>query len=344
MKEHEKDRTRNRTSDDVYTHNMHGTNRLVRLKDLTDFKIAKGDPDVRGWTVNTSDNIEVGKVDELIVDTAAMKVRYLVVDLYDDYAADKIDHYLLLPIGAARLHEKDNTVMVSGIRTTTILNYPVYRNNEITRDYEYSVRSYFDGGGRAPSSGAMGGMRSDTMSDQNHLRGNVSSSDTAGSPNVHGTSYRHDIESSHMQNPDRLDDTTRTDTDSLRGDRVIGDRREVTGEKDFGTPNFTTGADFHDRTRTSGLTPRTGSLENKEINEGPSGTADRGEWNETSNLNSSTSLSNEPKRGSNQGNLENRQQATDRDRAARSTDDDFYTHDHFDEEVFYRVRRKNTDD
>lgn len=384
MKEHEKDRMTNRThSDDAYRAST-GTPNLVKLKDTSDFKIVKEDPDVRGWAVLTADNLEIGKVDELIVDTNAMKVRYMVVDLYDDYAADKIDHNLLLPIGAARLHEKDNKVLVSGIKSTTVLNYPVYRNNEITRDYERSIRNYFDRGGimnatAGAAAGTVAGMPPVTHTgtasttdsdrtirevDRDHIHGHVSDS-----TNVHGTAARNDIESSHNQETPYPDETTRTHTDPREtGRSLTGDehRRSLTGEKEFGTSNFTTPSDFHDRTRTSGLSPRTDNLENKEIIQGPSGTEktewdaqrphkQEGEWNDTSNLNSSTSLSDEDKRGSNLGNIENRPQYhTDRERAASpehsnrkpgaAQGDEFYDHEHFDEEVFYRVRRRKRDE
>ncbi|AHM61207.1 hypothetical protein D770_14765 [Flammeovirgaceae bacterium 311] len=416
MKDYDNDRVNDRThSGDNYREGTGTNSNLIRLKDADDLKIVKSDSDVRGWPVLTSDNMEVGKVDELIVDTNAMKVRYLIVDLYDDYAADKIDHYMLLPIGAARLHEKDNTVLVSGIKTTTILNYPVYRDTDITRDYEHSIRNFFDRGGIMNSSsgaiagtpGAVAGTPPNTMdrpttertvirTDNDHIHGNVNESprsmdrtdssatgrtivrtdedhiyghatdSDAVKPtgnttthDVHGATARHDVETSHMDSVDR----TRTGT--ISGEGVDPRRENLTGEKEFGTSNFTTGADFRQRTQTSGLTPRTGSLENKEINEGPSGTTkdewdaqrphhQEGEWNDTSNLNSSTSLSNEPKRGSNQGNIENRPQYhTDRERLASPehvtrkqgdpSTDDFYDHEHFDEEVFY-VRRRRKDD
>lgn len=411
MKEHEKDRVTNRTHGDDPYRNSQGTSNLVRLKDTDDLKIVKEDPDVRGWPVLTADNLEVGKVDELIIDTTAMKVRYMVVDLYDDYAADKIDHYLLLPIGAARLHEKENKVLVSGIKSTTVLNYPVYRSAPVTRDYEHSIRNYFERGGILnTSTGPVPGSTSPTtgttivQTDEDHIHGHadrdsIRSTGTRGpipgstspmtgrtieevggnnihghvggtsSTDVHGTTGRHDIESSHMENPDRMSDTTRADTDSILGESRTGTehRRSLTGEKELGTPNFTTGGDFRQRSRTSGLTPRTSSLENKEIVQGPSGETEKtewdaqrphhqeGEWNDTSNLNSSTSLSNEPKRGSTLGNAENRPQYhTDRERAASPehvtrkpgdpSTDDFYDHDHFDEEVFYVRRRRREEE
>lgn len=369
MKDHEKEKIGNRTDRDNQTTNYTDTSNLVRLKDADDLKIVKDDPDVRGWPLLTADNMEVGKVDELIVDTRAMKVRYMVIDLYDDYAADKLDHYMLLPIGAARLHEKDNKVMVSGIKTTTVLNYPVYRNETITRDYERSLRAFFERGGTAAGATGTAGTSMDGRTIVETEKGQIygHATDRADREPVRPEENEIPGERGHLQNPDRMDDNARMETDTIRGDRASGERYRTpdVGQKPFGQPNWSTPADFNERSQTSGLTPRTTNLENKELKQGPSGTEktewdaqrphrQEGEWNETSNLNSSTSLSSDTKRGSNLGNAENRPQyKTDRERAAspehvtrrpgETSTDDFYNHDHFDEEVFFHARRKRRD-
>lgn len=51
------------------------------MRELPDFKAADGDPDVRGWTVHTPDGAEVGRVHEMMVDVAAMRVRDIEVVL-----------------------------------------------------------------------------------------------------------------------------------------------------------------------------------------------------------------------------------------------------------------------
>src|SRR5215204_4241940 len=58
--------------------------RVARLKDLKDYTVAKGDPDVRGWNVYANDGRRIGEVDELLVDVEALRVRYLDVDLDRD--------------------------------------------------------------------------------------------------------------------------------------------------------------------------------------------------------------------------------------------------------------------
>lgn len=55
--------------------------RIVPLSELHSYKIASGDPDVRGWPVVAGDGKTIGQVDGLLVDTVALKVRYLDVAL-----------------------------------------------------------------------------------------------------------------------------------------------------------------------------------------------------------------------------------------------------------------------
>jgi uncharacterized protein (TIGR02271 family) len=51
------------------------------LSEVSNYSIEPGDPDPRGYTVVAADGRQIGDVDDLIIDTQAMKVRYLVVDL-----------------------------------------------------------------------------------------------------------------------------------------------------------------------------------------------------------------------------------------------------------------------
>jgi PRC-barrel domain protein len=54
---------------------------VLPLRRLHDFRIAEGDPDVRGWEVLGADGRKIGVVDDLLVDTGVLKARYLEVIL-----------------------------------------------------------------------------------------------------------------------------------------------------------------------------------------------------------------------------------------------------------------------
>jgi uncharacterized protein (TIGR02271 family) len=118
--------------------------RVVPLDELDNFKVAEGDPDVRGWEVRSADGRKIGEVDNLLVDTGAMKVRYLDVDLDDEIAGDERDRHILVPIGYARLNEDDDIVRVDQLQSGDIAGIPTYSHQPLTREYEADLRRRFD--------------------------------------------------------------------------------------------------------------------------------------------------------------------------------------------------------
>ena len=83
--------------------------KLKRLSDA-DLSVADGEPDVRGWDVVSADGRDVGEVEDLIVDTDAMKVRYLEVDIDGQHQADDV----FVPIASADLDRDRKRVIVRG--------------------------------------------------------------------------------------------------------------------------------------------------------------------------------------------------------------------------------------
>ena len=123
--------------------------RVVPLGQLDDFKVADGEPDVRGWEVLASDGRKIGEVDELLVDTAAMKVRYLDVDVEAGMVAGGHDRHVLIPIGYARLDEARDCVMLDRVASGDLGRIPSYDQGPLTRDFETSVRHSFGASGGA---------------------------------------------------------------------------------------------------------------------------------------------------------------------------------------------------
>lgn len=112
---------------------------LRRLRDLTEFEVADGNPDVRGWPVRGADGRQFGQVFELIVDADALKVRYLDVELSDTLQINERDRHILLPIGVAALDEDADNVFVPSLTAQTVLEYPPYVEIQITREYEQAM-------------------------------------------------------------------------------------------------------------------------------------------------------------------------------------------------------------
>jgi hypothetical protein len=80
---------------------------LVPLKELGKFKVASGDPDIRGWAAYTSTGREIGRVNELLVDTDTNEVVMLDVDLRRD------DRHTLVPLRAAWVDHAAQRVVVA---------------------------------------------------------------------------------------------------------------------------------------------------------------------------------------------------------------------------------------
>ena len=80
--------------------------RLSRMRDVAGFRIASGDPDIRGWDVRTLSGSEVGKVDDLLVDPRRGEVVMVDIDL-----AGSSDH-VHIPIRGVQIERDRHCVIV----------------------------------------------------------------------------------------------------------------------------------------------------------------------------------------------------------------------------------------
>ncbi|PJJ48731.1 PRC-barrel domain-containing protein [Hymenobacter chitinivorans] len=112
---------------------------LRRLRDLTDFEVADGSPDVRGWAVRGGDGHKFGDVYELIVEEEALKVRYLDVELDASLNVNRHERHILIPVGVAALDEEGDNVFVPSLNKESVLDYPPYEEIQITREYEEAM-------------------------------------------------------------------------------------------------------------------------------------------------------------------------------------------------------------
>jgi uncharacterized protein (TIGR02271 family) len=150
-----KDYERERIDRDIEETRSFSDPRCAGLNDLGDYEVAEGYPDPRGWTVRTADGTDVGTVRDLIVDTGTMRTRYLAVRLDRDVAGDRGERDVLVPIGAARLDEDDDDVIVDGVAPDRFATLPAYDVRSLTRDQEHELRRHFTAGD-AMSAGAIG--------------------------------------------------------------------------------------------------------------------------------------------------------------------------------------------
>lgn len=139
--------------------------------DESDFSVASGDPDVRGWDLIASDGREIGEVHNLLVDTAAMKVRYLDVKVDRDLIGDDDtgrDRHILVPIGYARLERDDDRVFLDAVASSDVRDIPAYQHELLTRDYETTVRQRWDRGYQGATAAGAGAAAGQDQSFYEH--------------------------------------------------------------------------------------------------------------------------------------------------------------------------------
>ena len=122
-------------------HPLNTSESLRRLSDA-DYEVAPGEHDVRGWHVIAATDEKIGTVDDLIIDPAAEKVRYLEVDIDRKAVGLDRDRHVFIPIGNAQLDTKDKVVLLSGMTPAALLKLPDYTVANFASDYDDTYRGY----------------------------------------------------------------------------------------------------------------------------------------------------------------------------------------------------------
>ena len=127
--------------------NYNDRNRLQELGG-SDFQIAEGEPNIKGWTVKDPQGKTIGEVEELLFDPQTRKVRYIVLDIEGEYM-DLEPRNVLIPIGVAELQESDDDVILPNVTAEQLRALPVYEKDNLTRDTEMTIRNIFGSAGAA---------------------------------------------------------------------------------------------------------------------------------------------------------------------------------------------------
>ena len=114
---------------------------LSRLSDV-DYEVANDQPDVRGWDVVIEGDDVIGEVDDLIIDTAAGKVRYLDVDLDTETLNLEQDRRVLIPIANAQLDVDEKQVVLGGMTRAAVLKLPENDASSVSAGYDDTFRSH----------------------------------------------------------------------------------------------------------------------------------------------------------------------------------------------------------
>jgi sporulation protein YlmC with PRC-barrel domain len=110
----------------------------------SEYEIKDGQPDIQGWDVYNSENHKIGEVDDLLFSVEAQKVCYIVLHMENNDIGLE-DGRVLIPIGVAELHEKNDTVVVP-VTKAQMLALPIYeRGRLIDSETEAEIHSIFAG-------------------------------------------------------------------------------------------------------------------------------------------------------------------------------------------------------
>lgn len=132
---------------------------LYNLDELTDYKVASGYHNVKGWPVKDRDNRVIGKVDDLLVNLESERVVYLDVEVdktiidarYDPYRRPGNpnvrefvnkdgENHIIIPIGLVDINDEHHYVYTDTVDHQTFAETPRYKNGSyIDREYEVAV-------------------------------------------------------------------------------------------------------------------------------------------------------------------------------------------------------------
>lgn len=128
---------------------------IVPLKQAKDFKLSGGAPDLRGWNVFSADGERAGVVTEMLVDPAALKIRYLGVDLADDLFVLADDRHVVVPADNVDLRERGRDVWVHGLTAKQLAELPAYDGGPLDPLVQRRTDAAFAAAGSASAAPAL---------------------------------------------------------------------------------------------------------------------------------------------------------------------------------------------
>ena len=121
------------------------SNKAKRLQELggSGYEVAKGQPDIRGWEVRNANGQLIGKVNELIFDSRANKVRYMVINVNDTKELQLEKRTVMVPIGLAVLEHKYDDVILPNVTPFQLRALPRYYKDDLGTKAEHAISTVF---------------------------------------------------------------------------------------------------------------------------------------------------------------------------------------------------------
>ena len=198
------------------------TKRLQELRG-SGFEITDGQPDIRGWEVYDEEGRKIGKVDELIFDSRARKVRYMVLNIFDVKELELEKRTVVVPIGLAELDKADDHVVLHQVTPFQLRALPKYDKSVFGPKSERSISTVF---------------------------GRKYTSHAAEEADVENDFYEHDhFNENNLQRRRKSISNKSTDRDYIENDKNIRQRDEL----NMAASNTTDETDLYKRQREQNL-------------------------------------------------------------------------------------------
>ncbi|HEV7990468.1 MAG TPA: PRC-barrel domain-containing protein [Gemmatimonadaceae bacterium] len=122
---------------------------LAHLSDLDDFMIADPTPDFRDWKVVLADGRRVGKVDDVLVDTSTMMVKYIELKVDHDVLLPEVvpgeeDRWLLVPVELAHIDSDAANVVLDRLPAGGLANATRRARGLPTAGEERAILAYYE--------------------------------------------------------------------------------------------------------------------------------------------------------------------------------------------------------
>src|SRR3569833_850411 len=99
-----------------------GVSRVLRAREVYQFSLDSGRPDVRGWQVLSKDGDRIGVLTSLLIDTRVRTIRYLGISL--DAAGSRPVAEVLVPIGWTSRPDDQKVVVVHALSLAQLAAAP----------------------------------------------------------------------------------------------------------------------------------------------------------------------------------------------------------------------------
>jgi hypothetical protein len=112
---------------------------LAELQNHREYRVCKDNHDPRGWPIRTSDDRELGKVSDLIIDEQALNARYLVCTFHLQ------GRRILIPTGFARLDDRGKTVHLDFVTREEAQKLPTYNGLPLSDEQQLNLETALTG-------------------------------------------------------------------------------------------------------------------------------------------------------------------------------------------------------